>query len=263
MDFAGSPQACMGIAFADFDTNGSDDLFVTNFFNEPNTLYLNQSGGLYVDSSRSFRLAQPSLDTLGFGTQALDIELDGDEDIVVLNGHITDLSADGVPYRMRPQIFENRAHRDFAESISDRGYFATPAIGRSLAKLDWNRDGREDLVSGLLEDSSVLLENTTQTHAPWLRISLVGTAVSRSAIGATITMMHPSRNRSRQLVGGSGFQASNERLLVWGLGNHDEEFSLRIQWLDGREQLIPQLVPDTDYCLVQRDEQAAAFSLPH
>ena len=262
VDYAGSPQACMGIAFADFDSNGSEDLFVTNFFNEPNTLYLNQSAGLFVDSSRSFRLAQPSLDKLGFGTQALDIELDGDDDLVVLNGHIDDLTADGVPYRMRPQIYENHSHHEFAETVPETGYFATKAIGRSLARMDWNRDGREDLISGLLEDPSVLLENSTDTNAIGLRISLVGTSVSRSAIGATVTMMHSNRNRSRQLAGGSGFQASNERLLVWGLGENSEPFDVRVHWLDGRDQSIQQLLPNSHYCIVQRDGNYAAVVLP-
>ena len=262
VDHAGRPQACMGIAFADFDLNGYADLFVTNFFNEPNTLYLNQSGGLFVDSSRSFRLVQPSLDRLGFGTQALDIDLDGDDDFVVLNGHIDDLSADGVPYRMRPQIFGNRSGREFKEAVHDDGFFAADLIGRALATLDWNRDGRADLVAGLLDDPSVLLENTTDTNASWLRVSLVGTSASRSAIGATVTIVHQDHTLPRQLVGGGGFQASNEQLLVWGLGKNSQPCDVRIQWLDGREQLIQQLLPNRHYCIVQREGRNAAVVLP-
>ena len=46
---SGRPQACMGISCADVDGNGWLDLLVTNFQNQPNSLYLN-NGGLFEEA---------------------------------------------------------------------------------------------------------------------------------------------------------------------------------------------------------------------
>ena len=42
----------MGIASSDFDDDGNWDLFVTNVFNESNTVYTQFSGEIFGDSSQ-------------------------------------------------------------------------------------------------------------------------------------------------------------------------------------------------------------------
>ncbi|MGZ0169980.1 MAG: hypothetical protein ACKVHE_10525 [Planctomycetales bacterium] len=51
-DRDGRAQACMGIASSDFDDDGNWDLFVTNVFNESNTVYTQFSGEIFGDSSQ-------------------------------------------------------------------------------------------------------------------------------------------------------------------------------------------------------------------
>ena len=262
VDFAGRPQACMGIAAADFDHNGFTDLFVTNFLNEPNTLYLNQGAGLFVDRSESAGVAQPSLSFLGFGTQAVDLERDGDDDLMILNGHLDDMSADGVPYRMRPQVMRNLSGQGFHEVVAESGFLSTPHIGRALATLDWNRDGLVDAIAGMLEEPTVLLENTSDTQHHWLQLSLTGTTSARSAVGTSVTISPGNREMTRQLTSGSGFQASNERVLYWGIGEHDAPVDVRIRWPDGGEQVLRSVLPDSEYRIVQRPGDRAARHIP-
>ena len=119
-------QGSMGIAAGDPDNDGDLDLFVTNFNGEPNAFYEQFSSGLYltdsdgvqkvaykqssagrfVDQTRKVGLADLSFAEVGFGTQFVDFNLDGQLEIIVANGDITDLE-NGYPYKMPCQIFRS------------------------------------------------------------------------------------------------------------------------------------------------------------
>ncbi|NQV27838.1 MAG: VCBS repeat-containing protein [Rhodopirellula sp.] len=67
LDDEGLAQACMGVAAGDANGDGRVDLFVTNFFEQSNTLYLQQSLGHFVDTTRRGGLRDASYRQLGFG----------------------------------------------------------------------------------------------------------------------------------------------------------------------------------------------------
>ena len=267
-DDSGRSQACMGVAFADFDLDRHDDIFVTNFYNEPNTLYLGQTDGMFIDRTRSFQLSSPSIPMLGFGTQALDADLDGDQDLVVLNGHLDDLSAKGVPFQMQPQVFENQAGKWFVERQLDCPFFRAQHIGRSLARLDWNNDGREDLAAGLLGEPYELLTNVSQTFGGWVGLQLVGTTTSRNAPGAIVTIHNGEASTSRQLASGSGFQASNQHRLMIAIRDKPEDNAVKIsiRWANGEECVLNDVSINQTYFVVQPRTQTSlplrAFALP-
>ncbi len=265
-DDAGRAQACMGIAMADFNNDQQQDVFVTNFYNESNSLYLGQAEGMFVDRTRSYQLAQPSLSMLGFGTQALDADLDGDDDLVILNGHLDDLSASNVPYQMKPQVFENQAGQVFTEPELSDQFFRDRHIGRSLAKLDWNRDGREDLVAGLLGAPSVLLTNTTQPAEGWLGLRLIGTQSARDAKGSVVTVQAGATSMSRQLTSGSGFQASNEHALRFAIVSSatNPVVDVTVRWPDGQQHSFHGVTTDRNYIIVQagRDDPEPRLPMP-
>ncbi|HEX6987147.1 MAG TPA: VCBS repeat-containing protein, partial [Planctomycetaceae bacterium] len=144
-DGEGLPMACMGIAADDADGNGLLDFFVTNFKDESNTLYLQDAPGLFVDATVPAGLKAPSVPFVGWGTQFLDADLDGEPDLVVVNGHVDDYRDEGGEYHMRPQFFRNTGGGRFVELFDEAGaYFGRKYLGRGLARLDWNRDGRPD-----------------------------------------------------------------------------------------------------------------------
>ncbi|MEL6106981.1 MAG: FG-GAP-like repeat-containing protein, partial [Planctomycetota bacterium] len=78
--FSGAKTASMGIAAADFDGNGWLDFHITNFQGESVSHYLNDQG-MFRDRNLQYALAAPSRAVLGFGTQALDFDNDGDQDL--------------------------------------------------------------------------------------------------------------------------------------------------------------------------------------
>src|SRR5205823_7893052 len=131
-----------------------------------------------------------------------------------------DYSGAGRPFRMRPQYFQNMAGQRFEELKADSlgPFFAGEYLGRGLARLDWNRDGREDVVISHLDAPAALLTNTTGRTGHFLVLTLVGTQSARDAIGTSVRCTAAGRTRYRQLTAADGYMASNERRLVFGRG---------------------------------------------
>ena len=241
VDASGRPNACMGIAAADITSDGLIDLFVTNFSGESNVLYLQQTPGLFIDHAAGSGLSQPSLAMVGFGTQFLDADLDGIQDLVVANGHL-DEARDPEPFGMQAQFFQGKGDAAFVElTAEDVGeFFAQPRVGRALARLDWDRNGLPDLVVTYLNESPSLVTNQTVTDAHWLSLECVGTVSSREPVGTHVTVTAAGRTWSQQLTAGDGYQASNERLLHFGLGSLSKNDGallierIEIRWPSGR-----------------------------
>ena len=65
LEHEGRHLAGMGIGLADFDHSGRESLFVTNFSQQPNTLFKNQGGGQFLDVSLDSNLAMPHMPATG------------------------------------------------------------------------------------------------------------------------------------------------------------------------------------------------------
>jgi len=253
LDEAGKAQASMGIAAGDANGDGLLDLFVTNFYREANALYLQQPDRSFVDATRPAQLYDVSFPLLGWGTQFVDGELDGVPDLLVLNGHINDFSANGVAYQMPPQYFRNLGDGRFDEApAADLGpYFQAKRLGRALARLDWNRDGLEDFCATHVDAPAALLTNRTPRHGRFLAVHLRGVKSDREAIGATVRLKTAERTFVRQLTAGDGFQASNERQLTFGLGGAERVEALTVAWPSGLEQTFRDLAVDQAIVLIE------------
>ncbi|QDU36340.1 tetratricopeptide repeat protein [Maioricimonas rarisocia] len=234
---AGKAEGCMGIAVGDVDGNGHLDLHVTNFYNESNTLYAGVGNSIFEDRTRQWGLEESSLPVLGFGTQFLDANADGRLELFVTNGHLDDLRASGRPYRMPPQLYLWDGGGFVSGDPAKLGaYFQQEWLGRPAAKLDWNRDGREDLIVGHLEDDVALLTNAGPEAGHGLALTLVGTRSGRDAIGTTFTARVGKRTIVRQLTAGDGYQVSNERRVIIGTGSAEVIDELVIRWPSGAVQ---------------------------
>jgi hypothetical protein len=261
----GRAQSGMGVAAGDFDEDGRLDLLVTNFAREYNALYLQALPGLFSDEIRRSGMAQASLAVLGFGTQALDGDLDGRLDLVVSNGHIQNERAyTGDEYQMPPQFFHGLGGGRFAEAPADGlgPYFAGRYLGRSMARLDWNRDRREDVAISHLDVATSLLLNATANAGHSVALRLVGTTSSRDAIGAIATLQVQGRTIVRHLTAGDGFQASNQRLLVFGLGEETRVDGLTISWPSGLQQQFADLPVDSELLLVEKQPRPLVTGQP-
>lgn len=256
MNRDGRAEACMGVATGDVNGDGRIDIYVTNFYQESNTLYLQDESGSFRDATHQAKLRDPSMFVLGFGTQFIDADLDGWLDLFVANGHIDDFRADGQPFQMRPQFYQNEGDGQFAERSQAGGYFDGEYLGRSVARLDWNKDGREDLLVGHLDAPSALLTNVTESTGNYVAVHLRATGGARDAIGATVRLKMKGRMLVRQLTAGDGYHASNERRIVFGLGAANQIEALTVRWPSGHLQSFANVAANTELLLVEHRDEA-------
>lgn len=252
-DRDGRAQGCMGVAVGDADGDGRIDLFVTNFHDEPNTLYLQTGDGFFDDATAKSGLREPSLKLLGFGTQFIDADLDGWLDLVLTNGHVNARPHGSIPSAMPPQFFRNLGQARYVELKSETAgsWFAQPQRGRGLARLDWNRDGREEFAVSHLDARAALLRNVTQGSGNFVSVTLVGTRSPRDAIGTTVRMHAGGRTFVRQLTAGDGYQASNQRQLNFGIGDIDRIDRIDVIWPSGMTQALTSLPLNAAILLIE------------
>ncbi|MDP7276855.1 MAG: FG-GAP-like repeat-containing protein [Planctomycetaceae bacterium] len=257
----GRAEGSMGVAAGDADGDGRLDLFVTNFLDESNTFYAGLGQGRFNDMTRQAGLAVSSRSTLGFGTQFLDADLDGDLDLIVTNGHVDDYTREGRPYRMAAQYYRNRGDGRFdLGAAEDLGpHFSERYLGRGLARVDWNRDGRPDAVITAVDVPAVLLTNTTRRCGHWLVLRLVGTTTHRDAIGTRVIVRAGGKTWFHQLTAGDGYHASNDRRLLLGLGEHERIEGLEVKWPRGRPQKFSNVQLDRELVVI---EGRGLFDLP-
>lgn len=242
---AGFAQASMGIAFGDVDRNGWPDLFVTNFFGDTNTLYLNRGKLVFDDATRASGLGAPSRNRLGFGTMFFDANNDGWLDVMVANGHVDDREWQerNEPYRQRPLLHLNQQDGTFLD-VSDLAgdYFQQTWLGRALAVADLDHDGSQDVVVSHQKSGTVVLKNDTQTRGNDVHIRLIGSASNRSALGSRVDVIGTQPRVTRDFESGSGFQTSHAVGVPLNC-RIDERLSLRVAWACGKSQEIERLTP--------------------
>ncbi|MEM9825530.1 MAG: FG-GAP-like repeat-containing protein [Planctomycetota bacterium] len=234
-------QASMGIAADDFDQDGDIDLFVTHFSNDHNTLYEQRRGGFFCDRSQAAGIVTPSMPLLGFGAQPIDWDGDGRSEILVANGHIDDFTHKSEAFEMPAQLLRVTAGGRWVDAkvCGDAAQLLQKnRLARSIAKLDFNRDGQWDAVMTDLRNPTELWENRVKVPNQPIAVHCVGTASERSAVGTTITMIRDGDLPTiRQAVlSGDGYQASNQRVYIFPAAADASSIRLDVQWSSGLKE---------------------------
>ncbi len=241
----GREQAGMGVAAGDVDGDGGIDLFLTNFSQEPNTLYRNAStvgsGPLYFDETARSGLAWPSYFDLAWGASFLDADLDGDLDLYVANGHVYP-QVDGcelsrIEYAQRDRLFENAGGGVFLDASERAGEGLRLRLpSRGCAAGDLDGDGDLDLVVTTLDGPPVLLLNETEHAGGWLAVA---PAPPAAAVGARVVLLGPVRPALAEIRRGSSFLGAEPLAVHFGLGEAPgERWPVRVRWRDGLEEVF-------------------------
>ena len=218
----GRTEAGMGVDAADVDGDGDLDLFVTNLDAETNTLYLNDAGaGRWRDRTAAAGLAEPSRPLVGFACLFLDADRDGDQDLVVANGHILDNVEQISSARRHAQpdhLFLNEGAGRFAPCAPGGAPgLERPTVARGGALGDLDGDGAPDLVlTGNDEPPRVFLGRPPA--ADWLTLRLEGPAGNPHGLGATVFLeLADGRTLVRDVASARAYASASEPLVSTGL----------------------------------------------
>ena len=242
----GLPQGSMGLAVADFDGDGDEDILVTNLPREGNALYVNDGAGHFQDLTEVWGLRAPSLRTTGFGTDWLDYDNDGRLDLFVANGAVNLVQAlRGAPYPFHELnlLFHNPGHPPLA-AVEAGPAFAEPAVSRAAILGDVEEDGGLDLlVTHNNGPAQLLLNEGPRGH--WLQVRLRGVEDNSFGQGARVALLRRSVPPlwRRAHTDGSYLSARDVRV-HFGLGPSPELERVLVVWPKGRAESWSGLLAD-------------------
>ncbi len=232
----------MGIAVADFDQDLRLDTYVSDIYyiasgSGGNRLFLQQSPGTWIENSRVSGVYD---DGWGWGIAPVDIDNDGLLDITGTNGWAG--AWDFYPSR----VFHNQGGGSFTEVAVQCGLVHSEQ-GRSMLRLDADRDGREDLVITAANGPLRYFHNGTVNANHWLQVAFDCSAhpgLAAHGIGTTVYATSGGYTMMRHLDSGQSYLGQGELTLQFGLRNWDRVEELRVLWADGSESLFMDVAAD-------------------
>jgi len=213
----------MGLAVGDIDNDLDLDIYSTNI-NE-GVLYVNNGSGVFQNEAlaRGCRSYNGSTTTIGWGTNFVDLDNDGDLDLTMIpagpgGGHVW--MNDGLGYFTKVTA---------ATGIDPRGY--------SIIDFDFDKDGDQDLLgmgNGILTRPR-FWANTSSGANHWLVVELTGTISNRDAIGAQVIVRTPDgKSQMRAMMAGHSYRTGTPKTLHFGLGDQATVSEIEIRWPNGQ-----------------------------
>ena len=239
---AGNAEASMGVDAGDFDNDGDEDLFVTNWLAQMNVLYVNDGTGNFEDRKAASGLGAPSLAKTGFGTAWIDYDNDSWLDLLTLNGSVSIIEAqarahDPFPLKMKNQLYRNLGNGRFEDVSAKAGaVFQREEVSRGGAFGDIDNDGDTDVLVGVAAGPTRLLMNNIGNRNRWIGLRLM--TGKRDAPGARVEIRRPGASPLWRRVRSDGSYASaNDPRVLVGLGaSAPDAVAVHVVWPDGKPE---------------------------
>ena len=236
-------QAGMGVDCAFVRNAQLEDLFVVNYEDDTNTYYRNDGNGYFTEITSAIGLAAPCFKYLKWGVFFADLDLDGDLDIFIAQGHVVP-QADQIPsspgYRQKNKVFLNDGKGKFVDASEECGPgLQVKKSSRGAACGDLDGDGDLDIVINDIDDRATVLECVGKPLGHWLAVRLVGTKSNRAGIDAVVRLHAGGREDARRIRGASSYASHSEILARFGLGKKTAVERVIVEWPAGGVESYP------------------------
>jgi len=253
----GENTAAMHGVLADFDRNGTLDVFVPdmNYF----SLYRNDREGtdlIFEDVGNRSGIAKVAGQYVGWGGFFIDYDNDGWQDLFVATGeaHRHELEPNLVLRNLGNGKFE-----DVSERLGKR-VFRDARLSRGAACGDLDGDGDRDVVvvnidAKLRGDRAGLptvLVNEGGNANHWLRVRLRGTKSNRDGIGAKIRLTTGDETWFAEVGSSPSYLCSTEAAVHFGLGARETVERLEVTWPSGAVQVLENVAADRRLTITEK-----------
>jgi enediyne biosynthesis protein E4 len=234
----GNPQAGMGAALGDVNSDGRLDVLKTHFADDIPALYQALGRGLFEDVAVPAGLNVQNRH-VEWGAGLPDLDNDGRADVMYVTGHVypeVERVLPQYPHRGPQVVFRNLGGGRFADVTVESGGNARPRSSRGAAFGDVDNDGDVDVLVMNMNEPPSLLRNDYSGANQWLTLQLIGNASPKSAVGATVTVTAGGQRQARAVVSQSSYYSVDDLRLHFGLGTASRADRIEIRWPSGTKQ---------------------------
>ncbi len=239
----GAPEASMGIACADIDGDGDEDLIISHLTQETHTVYRNDSG-FFVDITAASGVGRWSRPDTGFGIGLIDFDNDQNLDLLIVNGSVarpTRPDDPDHPYAQPDRLARGMPGGRFPTATLITGMQTADAhdvsVSRGAAFGDLDGDGLVDAVVVIKDGPARLLQNATLTDTAWIGVRPVTIEEGPAVIGTSVEIVEIPNLGLRMVRPHGSYLASSEDIVRFGLGTRASPVTAVTTWPDGvREQ---------------------------
>lgn len=265
----GGAQATMGLAIGDINHDGRPDVFSTNFSSDTNTLHASTPDGWFADRTQAFGLGLPSRPFLGWTVFLFDADLDGDEDLTVLNGHVypsADMDTMDSDWAQDVLLMERDGDR-FKRRVAKPSQWASAPAAHRAAVLGVLDPGLGvELVAAPHGAPIELVQHTG--NGPLRRVTLqlhdgrpgIG---NREGHGAHLAITDRERTQHRWITTSSPFQGASAAQVHVSVPTDAESLQVTVDWPDGPStRHVVKLTGHDASIIVLRRSEASATARP-
>jgi enediyne biosynthesis protein E4 len=227
----GEAPGSMNAAIAYLNGDSLPDLFITRL--GYGSLYLSNVKGIYDDRMWESGLGRLTQKYVGWGGAFLDFDNDGDADLAIANGDAFNLEG------TFPLLLENTGKAHFVDASAKAGRsFQTRINGRGNAVIDFDNDGRLDLLFTALADRPFLLRNRCPLTHHWLTVQFEGARSNRSGYHAKAVLTAGGHAFPAEALCPTGFLSQGDARVHFGLGILTNVDQIVVRWPRGVVQTI-------------------------